>query len=58
MLYHYEDMPGESSIELDLDQIKRVCKDIGFEFEVTEKENFIFEKKRRWYLKNNDRRRK
>lgn len=51
-------MPGESSIELDLDQIKRVCKDIGFEFEVTEKENFIFEKKRRWYLKNNDRRRK
>lgn len=44
-------MPGESSIELDLDQIKRVCKDIGFEFEVKEKENFIFEKKRRWYLK-------
>ncbi|ORY96129.1 UPF0586 protein C9orf41 [Syncephalastrum racemosum] len=31
LLYHFEDMPGESSIELSLDQVKRVAREIGFE---------------------------
>ncbi|CAO3597148.1 unnamed protein product [Absidia cylindrospora] len=31
LLYHFEDTPGESSVELSLDQIKRVAQDMGFE---------------------------
>ncbi|KAI8096286.1 N2227-like protein-domain-containing protein [Halteromyces radiatus] len=32
LLYHFEDTPGESSVELSLDQIKRVAQEMGFEF--------------------------
>ncbi|KAG9301652.1 hypothetical protein G9A89_016722 [Geosiphon pyriformis] len=32
LLYHYENMPNEMSIELSLDQVKQVIKKIGFEF--------------------------
>ncbi|KAI8060967.1 N2227-like protein-domain-containing protein [Gongronella butleri] len=31
LLYHFEDVPGESSVELSLEQVKRVAKDIGFD---------------------------
>ncbi|ORX45078.1 N2227-domain-containing protein [Hesseltinella vesiculosa] len=33
LLYHFEDIPGEASVELSLDQVKRVAKDLGFEFQ-------------------------
>ncbi|KAI9313718.1 N2227-like protein-domain-containing protein [Dichotomocladium elegans] len=33
LLYHYEDMAGESSVELSLEEVKRVSCEIGFEFE-------------------------
>ncbi|KAI8337102.1 N2227-like protein-domain-containing protein [Chlamydoabsidia padenii] len=39
LLYHFEDTPGESSVELSLDQIKRVAQDIGFEIKVKGIEN-------------------
>ncbi|CDS13701.1 hypothetical protein LRAMOSA05875 [Lichtheimia ramosa] len=32
LLYHFEDAPNESSIELSLEEVKRVSKDIGFQF--------------------------
>ncbi|KAI8148881.1 N2227-like protein-domain-containing protein [Fennellomyces sp. T-0311] len=32
LLYHFEDMPGEGLVELSLDEVKRVSRDIGFEF--------------------------
>ncbi|KAI7859077.1 N2227-like protein-domain-containing protein [Circinella umbellata] len=32
LLYHFEDLPGEDSIELSLEEVKRVSRDIGFEF--------------------------
>ncbi|KAI9275635.1 N2227-like protein-domain-containing protein [Phascolomyces articulosus] len=32
LLYHFEDIPGEGSIELSLEEVKRVSRDIGFEF--------------------------
>lgn len=35
LLYHFEDTPGESSVELSLDQIKRVAQEMGFEIKVT-----------------------
>ena len=34
LLYHFEDIPGEGSIELSLEEVKRVSRDIGFEFKV------------------------
>ncbi|RHZ82917.1 hypothetical protein Glove_103g29 [Diversispora epigaea] len=33
LLYHYENSPGEMSIELSLDQVKKVAKDFGFQFQ-------------------------
>ncbi|CAG8683221.1 17001_t:CDS:10, partial [Acaulospora morrowiae] len=33
LLYHYENSPGEMSIELSLDQVKKVVKDLGFQFQ-------------------------
>lgn len=35
LLYHFEDAPNESSIELSLEEVKRVSKDIGFQFTVS-----------------------
>ncbi|KAI9499624.1 N2227-like protein-domain-containing protein [Zychaea mexicana] len=32
LLYHFEDIPGEGSIELSLEDVKRVSREIGFEF--------------------------
>ncbi|KAI8365391.1 N2227-like protein-domain-containing protein [Radiomyces spectabilis] len=32
LLYHFEDTPGESSVELSLEEVKRVSREIGFEF--------------------------
>ena len=34
LLYHYENSPGEMSIELSLDQVKFAIKEIGFLFRV------------------------
>ncbi len=34
LLYHYENSPGEMSIELSLDQVKSAVKEIGFRFQV------------------------
>ncbi|CAG8439709.1 12086_t:CDS:10 [Ambispora leptoticha] len=33
LLYHYENMPDEISIELSLEQVKEVVKKLGFEFQ-------------------------
>ncbi|KAF7726246.1 hypothetical protein EC973_008956 [Apophysomyces ossiformis] len=32
LLYHFEDTPGEPSIELSLAEVKRVAREIGFQF--------------------------
>ncbi|CAO3652071.1 unnamed protein product [Cunninghamella echinulata] len=32
LLYHFEDSPGEASVELSLDQVKRIATQLGFEF--------------------------
>lgn len=34
LLYHYENSPGEMSIELSLDQVKCAIKETGFLFQV------------------------
>lgn len=34
LLYHFEDSPSEASVELSLDQVKRVATELGFEFKV------------------------
>ncbi|CAG8579542.1 7898_t:CDS:2 [Funneliformis caledonium] len=34
LLYHYENSPGDMSIELTLEQVKFAAKDIGFRFQV------------------------
>ncbi|KAI9306576.1 N2227-domain-containing protein [Cunninghamella echinulata] len=31
LLYHFEDSPGEASVELSLDQVKRIATQLGFE---------------------------
>jgi len=39
LLYHYENMPGEISIELSLEQVKDVIVKIGFDFQVRSNAN-------------------
>ncbi|KAG0167589.1 hypothetical protein DFQ28_000839 [Apophysomyces sp. BC1034] len=41
LLYHFEDTPGEPSIELSLEEVKRVARDIGFQFKASPKETSV-----------------
>ena len=34
LLYHYENMPGEMSIELSLEEVKSLVRKIGFDIKV------------------------
>lgn len=34
LLYHFENTPGEMSVELSLEEVKDVARKIGFRFEV------------------------
>lgn len=34
LLYHYSDVPGESSVELSYEDLRSIIKQIGFDFEV------------------------
>ena len=35
LLYHYSDVPGESSIEISYEDLRSVIKKVGFDIEVS-----------------------